>query len=248
MFKSFLISMFAILLFTLGGAAAWFYVQMVEEESPDEDSIVQPLQAVGGEADPVPRLDVLGNGGVLPAVVRGPALDADEMFRLSTATKAKQQQLLEYDEQLREHKRRIKAADADTKTAQREVEGTLKEIRNLMDATESLLSETQQTIAELQKERIETQRKTDDLKKVEGEAGAGVKRDVKNFAEYLQSMPPEDAAQTIKEMTNDGKMDFAIQLLRNIEVRNVSKILAEIKDPALVAELATRYPEVPQLR
>lgn len=249
MFKSFLISMFAILLFTLGGAASWFYVQMVAEQQPDDQSVPQPILASSTEADPVPRLESLGKrNGVLPAVISGPELDAEEMFRLSQATKAKREQLLQYEERLREHKNRIKAADADTKSAQREVEGTLKQVRSLMNETEKLLSETKESIGELQKVRADTDRKANELKDAEKEAGAGVAKDVKSFAEYLQSMPPEDAAEAIKEMINNGKMDFAIQLLRNIEARNVAKILAEIKDATLIAEVASRYPEVPRIR
>ena len=248
MFKSFLISMFAILLFTLGAAASWFYVQMVADRPSDESMIIAPAMTNGSEADPIPKLDMLGNGGILPAVIRGPDLSAEEMFRLSTATKAKREQLQQYEERLREHKLRIKAADADTKSAQREVEGTLQQVRSLMDAIETLLAETKLSIGELQKERVETNRKADDLKKLETEAGAGVEADEKNFAEILQGMAPAEAAETIKEIANNGRMDFAIRLLKKMEERIASKILAEIGDPQLVAEIASRFTDLPKLR
>ena len=243
MFKSFLISMFAILLFTLGATAAWFYVQMVAKETADDEELSPSVASVGA-ADPVPRVTrVIGPGGVLPAVVRGPALDAEEMFRLSTATAAKREQLTQYSEQLREQKLRIRAADADTKSAQREVEGTLQQIQSLMESIEKLLEETKSSVVELQKQRVETNQKADDLKKLATEAGAGVAAEMRTVAEFVQNMPPAVAAETIKEMTNDGKMDFAVQLLRNIEPRIVAKILAEIRDPPLVAEIASRFTE-----
>jgi len=244
MFKSFLVSMFAILLFTLGGAATWFSLQLMGSDTAEEDGLNLTPAAKIADADPVPQ-KVLGPGGALPAVVRGPDLDAEEMFRLSTATATKREQLAQYEERLREHKLRIKAADADTKFAQREVEGTLEQTRSLMESMEKLLEETKASINNLQKERVETDQKADDLKKLETEAGAGVAANVKSFSEFLQSMPPATSAETIKEMTNNGKMDFAIQLLRNIEPRNVAKILAEIQDPPLVAEIASRFKDAP---
>ena len=248
MFKSFLVSMFAILLFTLGGAATWFGMQMLAEKKTDDD--MQDLSPAVNvtDADPIPAPRILGLDGDLPAVVRGPDLDAEEMFRLSTATAAKREQLSQYEERLREHKLRIKAADADTKFAQREVEGTLQQTRSLMESMEALLEETRTSIVALQKERVETDQKADNLKKLETEAGAGVAANVKSFSEFLQSMPATDSAETIKEMTNNGKMDFAVQLLRNNEPRNVAKILAEIKDPPLVAEIASRFTDAPKLR
>lgn len=244
MLKSFLISMFAILLFALGAVGSWFYLQMetkqdASEEAPPISNLVDHTRA-----DPVPKL----GAGSLPAVIRGPDLDAEEMFRLTTATKEKRAQLRQYEERLREHKLRIKAADADTKAAQREVEGMLGQVRNVMDGAEKLLTDVKFTMDELKKKKSELQQKTEELKKLENNVGAGAAANIKTFGEYMGSMPPEVAAAAIKEMTNDGKMDFVIQLLRTLEPRNVAKILAMLDDPQLLAELASRFPTAPQLR
>ena len=256
MIRNFLVSMFAILLFTLGAAGAWFYMQMAEQQQQEEEVATQTEEQELEDAltqakeDPVPP-SPFDDRAMLRAVVRGPELDADEMYRLSTATAATRDQLREYEDRLQEHKLRIKAADADTKAAQREVEGALEQVRNLLDATESLLSETRQQLELLKQQKAEVEKKEKDLEKLQTEAGAGVAANMKTFAEYMASMPAGNVAETLKEMTNSGKMDFAIQLLRKMEPRNASKILSEIEDPQLVAELAQRYaeaPETPQTR
>ena len=46
----------------------------------------------------------------------------------------------------------------------------------------------------------------------------------------------------LKELINSGKMEFAVQLLKKVEQRSASKIIAGLDDPALIAEIATRYP------
>lgn len=243
MIKSFLISMFAVLLFALGAVGSWFYLQMESEDAEDE---VQPMATLAVEraANPVPKPET----STLPAIIRGPELDAEEMFRLTTATREKREQLREYEERLREHKQRIKAADADTKSAHREVEGMLGQVRNIMSGAEKLLDEVQLALNDLKKQKSELQTKEDKLKELEKEAGAGAAANMKTLSEYMASMPADVAAGAIKEMTNDGKIDFVVQLLRKIEPRNVSKILAELEDPQLLAEIAQRFRTTPTLR
>ena len=100
----------------------------------------------------------------------------------------------------------------------------------------------------MKQQNDEIQKKLEALKNAEAEAGAGAAASLKTLGEFIQTMPPEDAADAIKEMVNDGKLDFVIQLLRKIEPRVASKFLAAIDDPALVAEIATRFSEVPNLK
>lgn len=243
MVKNFLVSMFAILLFTLGGAASWFYVQMVQTNAGDEVVDEQPFSpaAMSPNPDPIPPK----TEEPLKTVLRGPALSPEELYRFTTATAKTRKQMREEDERLRNRRLRIRAADADTKAAQREVEGMLNEVRGLMRQTEELATEAEEAIQKLQNTDAEIKRQSEDLNKLKTDLGATEASRLKTFAEYLQSMPPESSAKAFKAMVNEGKMDYAIQLLRQIEPRNVSKILDQIGDPELIAQFATRYPIAP---
>ena len=57
----------------------------------------------------------------------------------------------------------------------------------------------------------------------------------------VEGMSPENAAEMLREMSNDGKIDMASQLLRNIEERKASKILDAINDPTLGVQLLEKY-------
>ena len=247
MFKSFLISMFAILLFTLGAAGSWFYLNMEQADTEVDAAGRAAATPTTAQASPIPQLDSFGDAP-LPAIVRGPELDPEELYRIETATNAKRKQLREYEDRLREQKVRIKAADVDTKAAQREVDGAARQVRDMMDAAEKMMLEVRTAMDELKKESEEIQRQKDELKTLQEEVGADASANVRAFAEFMQSMPAAAAAETIKTMANDGKMDFAVQLLRNIETRNASKILEEIRDPELISEIAERYRDLPVIR
>ena len=252
MIKTFLTSMFAIFPFALGAAGAWFYLQLqANADDTADDSISGGIvAAVSPKTDPIPAPPSIATAtdAGLPHAVRGSTLDAEQLYQLSTITETKRAELSAYEERLREQKLRIKAGDADVKAAQREVEGALAQVQSLMDATEKLLSEVKVALDEMQTRKLDIEQKQEALKATEENLGMGAVKNIKTFAEIIQSMPPDAAARTIKEMWNDGKMDFAIQLLRKIEPRNVAKILAEVQDPQLIAELASRYPVAPQVR
>lgn len=243
MFKSFLVSMFAILVFTLGAAGAWFYMQMQLEAGSDDEGGV-PVAAAPAESNPIPQFN--DADAPLPAVVRGPQLDPDELYRIETATAAKRNQLREYEELIREQKSRLKAADIDTKAAQREVDGAATHVNKMLHAAEQTLQEVRVELENLKKEAAEVQKRKDELQKVEDDVGVDAAANIKNFAEFMQSMPVESSAAMIQNMSDAGNMDFAVQLLRNIESRNAAKILGQIKDVSLVSELAERYRDLPR--
>lgn len=236
MIKSFLVSMFAIFLFTLGAAGAWFYIQMGPAAESTEDAALDVAGTIQEEPDPIPKF----NPG-LPAVLRGPDLSPDEMVRLNMAMSAREEQSRQHEEKLREIRIRIQTADADTKAAQREVEGAMSQARQVMEAAEALLNEVQTTLTDLKKESQELQKRRDDIDKLEEEMGEGAAANIKAFAEYVEKMPAEVAADLVKEMVQDNKMDDVIQLLKSMEPRNASKLLAELDDSPLLAEIATRY-------
>lgn len=243
MFKSFLVSMFAILVFTLGAAGAWFYMQM-QLEAGSEDEVGVTVADAPSEASPIPRFNDADTP--LPAVVRGPQLDPDELYRIETATVAKRNQLREYEDRIREQKSRIKAADIDTKAARLEVEGAAKHVTQMLNAAEETLKQVRAELENLKKEAAEVQKRKDELQKVEDEVGTDAAANIKNFAEFMQSMPATKSAAMIQNLSDAGNMDFAVQLLRNIEARNASKILGEIQDASLVSELAERYRDLPR--
>lgn len=254
MFRTFLISMFAILLFTLGATGSWFYVNMMEDrkaEAEQADASLPGLPEVPSEANPVPPTSTPEEAmerAMFPAPSRAPGMAPEDIYRLREATIDVREQLRNQEDQLREQKLRIKAADADTKTAQREVEGALEQVRHLLETTEAILSETKQEMEELRKERAALKQAQDKLDAAQKGAGADVATRMKKLSEYMASMPAPEVADTIKEMVNNGKMDDAFQLLELMESRSVAKILAEIPDPQLRAEFFSRFPTAATMR
>lgn len=244
MFRSFLISMFAILLFALGATGAWFYLQLEKSMESEDDSLPRAVAAQPkAPPDPVPKFQAS-----LPAPVRGSELTPEEMYKIESATAAQRELLIEHEARLREQKRRIVTSNADTEAAQREVEGALEQVRSMLDATQALLDEVVVAKEDLKKQSAELQQKMAALKELEANIGAGAKVKLKKIAEIIAGMPAVDSAGMMAELSREGDLNFAVQLLDNLETRSAAKVLSEIKDEQLRAELTSRLRDMIQLK
>ena len=57
-------------------------------------------------------------------------------------------------------------------------------------------------------------------------------------------MPPERAAEYLQELSNDGKLGSAVELLGHIEERDAAKILAQVPDATLVVQITEAFKEL----
>jgi flagellar motility protein MotE (MotC chaperone) len=65
-------------------------------------------------------------------------------------------------------------------------------------------------------------------------------KNVQRLAVMFESMAPDTAAKIIQEMADKGKMDTAVKVLRQMRERQAGKLIAEIPDPSLAAQLAEK--------
>lgn len=240
MIKTFLYSMFAVFLFALGGAGSWFYLQMVEADGQEKDSVsFQPvaphtgLEALTSDINPSNNIE-------MPVPVHVKPVSAEEIFRFGAINKKNIEQLRNQEQRLEKDKLRLKTAHIDIETRQREIEGMLIQVNDKLATAEKLLDDIKVAAERLTTEKQDVSKKLDELQQSEEDLNAGENVNVQMVASWIQNMKAEQAAEIIREMANDGKMDFGLKLLAQIEDRNVAKILAAMRDPILVAELAER--------
>ena len=246
MIKTFLYSMFAVFLFALGAAGSWFYLQM---EGDDDDETKPAEQQAAVEPTPAGVDSLLADGrsgkeADLPVPVPSKPLSAEEVFRFGAMNRDRHEQLRKREDRLKKEETRLKLAHKDIEARQREIEGVLAQVNDTLSAGEKLLNEIKQASEQLEKEKQDVEKKLESLQQSEQENNVGEQVSLKIAANWLQGMKAEDAAETIRELINEGNMDFALIVLANIEQRNVAKILEAMKDPVLVAELTERFPKV----
>jgi flagellar motility protein MotE (MotC chaperone) len=70
---------------------------------------------------------------------------------------------------------------------------------------------------------------------------ASEEQNIKKLSTWVQGMDAPTAANLIRTMADNGKMDVAVRLLANFEEREASKVLAALNNPELMAELADKF-------
>ena len=68
-------------------------------------------------------------------------------------------------------------------------------------------------------------------------------KNTERLAVMYESMPPETAAKLFQEMADSGKMDNAVKVLVQMRERQAGKVIAEIPDRTLAAQLVDRILE-----
>jgi flagellar motility protein MotE (MotC chaperone) len=177
----------------------------------------------------------------LPVPIRGEALTAEELFRFGTMYREQQEALTNRQTEIERKESRLKLMHDD-------LLGSRKEFDGLRAQAADTALRAKQMLQQLQSEREQYElRKNDDLleQKVTRDESAEPNEDeagnLRKISAWFQVMPPEKAAEHLRQLSNEGKMDSAVKLLGNIEERNAAKILAAMEDSSLVVELTEAF-------
>jgi 5'-3' exonuclease len=170
-------------------------------------------------------------------------MSSADIFRYASMNRQTMESLRRKEEQIRQEEMRLKLLNKDVEGRKREVEGILQQTQNALANVQELLAKLQVESQELERKKAEqAATETDDV-------GSTVPSDerlanIKVTAGWLGGMEPADAAETLKNLANSGKMEFALRLLSFIEPRKVAGILDALQDPTLVAELTEGFLEI----
>ena len=180
----------------------------------------------------------------LPGSLRGQQLTADDIFRIGELFRQQHASLAQRKEQIRKDEMRLSLLQSDLDATKQELDGLRGQMIATVQTGEMLLQKVLQ-----EKQQIEASKP--EVKPGEAEVEAPISPEaestnMKQIARWLQGMPPETAAEHMKEMINDGKLKSAAQLISNIDERTAAKILAAVNDPVLVGSLMDEFRKLPR--
>lgn len=217
-----------ILTLFLGGAAlaasaagSWF---MLKSRTAERQAAETPPASVD-EAEPG-----------LPGPTPGKPIDAEEAFRYSALLRTEQDRLKLREVSLEKSQERVNLVYEDIRAQQREIAGLHTQIRDTLTQGERLLTEIEGRRGELNKEKDKAATELKDLENKRTSLEEEELTNLKQVAKWLEKMSPDKAAEFLRVMSNDGKMDMAVQLLRLIEERYAAKILEAADDATLVVQ------------
>lgn len=219
-------------------AAASLYWQRTTKSGQEQ----QTASGNGGKPGPADALADAGHTetGELPVVFRPRPVSTEEILRLGSTMRNREESMEAREEAIQKERSRLKLILDDIQSERMELESLQTEIHGKLAAAEKLLGEVTLQRRQLTQEREEAKRELEEIKSAKAEYQENERFNLKRISEWIENMEPERAADFLREMSNDGKLDMAVQLLGNLEEREAAKIL-EPMDDALVAQLLEKF-------
>lgn len=256
--KMVMIGIYGLLILGASAGGTWFLrqrdlaTQMAEQnQSETSDTPVSDLSAHVDVTQPLPPQQ---EEEELPVAVRPGEMSVEEIVRYGLGLKAREAAIRQREEALRRTETQHRLVLADIDGEQKEIEGLLTQARDQRVASEQILGKAQMQRVEAEKvlkeledkkqkmelERQKTSGKQGTTAKV-GETEVNRDANIKELVSVIAGVSPEVASGIIRDFSNDGKMDLAVEILAKLEERLAAKILDAMNDPELVKEIAGKF-------
>lgn len=164
-------------------------------------------------------------------------ISVEAVLQMSDSIKRMEQDLAEREKRVKRDEMRVKLIFDDLATEQDELRAFSDGIDSKLDLLSRMTDELKSTLASVEQQKADLAKLTKkaETKKVGSVSTADTQADeVKGWFEGLQ---PEQAAEYLREFSNNGKMTFAASLLQKMPDRQKSKILGAMNDPILIDQL-----------
>ncbi len=164
-------------------------------------------------------------------------VSVEAVLQMSDSIKRMEQELAAREQRVKRDEMRVKLIFDDLATEQDELRAFSEGIEAKIDLLGRMTADLKTTLAAVEQEKTELAKLTKkaETKNVQTTSTADSQADeVKGWFEGLQ---PEQAAEYLREFSNNGKMGFAASLLQKMPDRQKSKILGAMNDPILVEQL-----------
>jgi len=121
-----------------------------------------------------------------------------------------------------------------------QMEVVLRDLQSERERVESLLKQVNTELKLSTARNSEVESKSADLEKKKVELDAAEKKNIERIAGMYDAMAPESAAPILRQMADNGRLDTAVKVLYQMKERQAARVLAELGDPALAAQLIER--------
>ena len=152
-----------------------------------------------------------------------------------------QEALAEREQEIEQRQAQLKLIESDLAGSRKEIDGLQAMVQESVQRADQLLKNLEQQRQQFEQQKKDAESTMESLRSQDDEANAAEATNIRKISSWFQSMPPEKAAEYLRELSNDGNTTSAVKLLENIEERNAAKILAAMEDPALVVELTEAF-------
>jgi flagellar motility protein MotE (MotC chaperone) len=121
-----------------------------------------------------------------------------------------------------------------------QIELITRDLQAQQDAVEALSRQLAAELKTATAKSADLEALANDLDKRKVDLVSTERKNIEKMAAMYDSMAPESAALIMKQMADTGKLDMAVKILSQMKERQAARVLAELADPSLAAQLLER--------
>jgi hypothetical protein len=245
---------FGMLVFGVAAGGSWFAMSKqhaaevatddqhaaTDEHAPAETAPRAPAHGAAADTGHVATAE-LHEETELPVVVRPKMLTPEDILRNAMSLKAREEKLVQRERAAEQEEVRLGLVQSDLQGEQVTIETLASDVKVQIESANQLLARIYEEKSALDRERLKNAEEVKKFEDTKVEMNELERQNLKQMSTWIQGMDSTQAAEVIKQLSDDGKMDVAVQMLANFEEREASKILAALNDPQLMAELAEKF-------
>jgi flagellar motility protein MotE (MotC chaperone) len=249
MWKLLSIGLTAVVLFAASAGVSWYLRHLKEtklEQEPAKASEGEPASTKRAAAQPSNQSrethgsSAAANPSMSPAVRAPFNPEAEGTVQIATQLKERLASIHLQEEQLSSRQKNLELIFQDIRAERTGIDEKRRQVSNLMKTVEEKMAELDSKVGDLKQQQQQTNKNATELKKNISEYDNLEKDRIKQVAAMYDSMDPGSAAKILQTLAESGNLDTAVKILATMRDRQAAKVLTELGDPGLAAQLVER--------
>ncbi|HTU90987.1 MAG TPA: hypothetical protein VMF69_12990 [Gemmataceae bacterium] len=183
-----------------------------------------------------------GHDDNAPRAAVRPAYNAgtEEIARMTSELRSRLASVREREEQLAARKKMIELIQEDIRGERTALDELRTQIKNEMEALNEAVEGMEKQRGSLDEERQKISKNTQEMEARIVHLQKEEQDNLKKMSGMYNSMAPEIAAKILQNLADTGKMDTAVKILGQMQERQAAKVLADLTDAGLAAQLVEK--------
>ncbi|HWG43756.1 MAG TPA: hypothetical protein VN688_13290 [Gemmataceae bacterium] len=242
--KLLIIGVTSLILFGVSASASYFWQQKQKSEHGSEmtEKIdIKPKETSKRPTTPTPPATA-SHGDSAPRAAVRPAYNGgtEEIARMTSELRTRLAAVREREEQLSARKKQIELIQEDIRGERSALDEMRTQVKNEMEALNDAIQGVEKQRSNLDDERQKITKNTQEMESRVLQLQKEEQVNLKKMSGMYNSMAPESAAKILQNLADTGKMDTAVKVLSLMQERQAAKVLAELTDAGLAAQLVEK--------
>lgn len=244
-----IVGVISLMLFVLSAGASFFWQQKLhllehgneKAAEPSAKETTRSRTEHHAEKPPAPPV-AAGHDDRSPRAAVRPTYNpgTEEIARMTSELRSRLASVREREEQLTARKKMIELIQEDIRGERTALDELRTQIKSEMESLNEAVDSMEKQRGNLDEERQKISKNTLDMEARIVQLQKEEQDNLKKMSGMYNSMAPEIAARILQNLADTGKMDTAVKVLGQMQERQAAKVLAELTDAGLAAQLVEK--------